>query len=128
MTPMLEQDSWKKAAQKKARRYQETSQESDNQFLERKPRIPRNLQQFSNRTRDDFIFVKLLQRCYGRIPNHGQGQGQYDIRPQVKCPHGKHWSQGELWKAWCMQSGSCIPKATCHNLIKRIGRLTSVVA
>ena len=123
-----EKDSWKRATQKKGRRYQEASQKSDNQFFERKPRVPRNLQQFSNRTRDDFIFAKLLQRCYGRAPNHGQGQGQYDQRPQVKCPHGKHWSQGELWKAWSMQSGSCIPKATCHHLIKRIGKCDIIIA
>ena len=123
MSQVLEKDSWKRAAQFKnlGHRYQqESSQKLHDPLLERKPLVSHKREQFSNRTREDFIFAKLLQRCHGR--SHG---GQHNHQPQPKCPHGNHWPRGDLWKAWCMQSGFCIPKAVCHKLIKRIGELSS---
>ena len=121
----LEKDWWKTGVQfKKLDRHY---QHSDDQKPNNTPRTPRRQQQLSlrermsNRTRDDFIFAKLLQRCSGRTP----GGGQNNNHPQAKCPQGTHWPRGELWKAWCMQSKSCIPRAVCHKLIKRIGKTSS---
>ena len=123
MHAVLEKDSWNRAAQfrKQPERHR---QQSDDQIQQRTqhPKTPPQqqsplLKRFSNRTRDDIIFAKLLQQCHGR--QRGGSNGRRDR--SIKCPQGNQWPQGELWKAWCLQSDSCIPKAVCRNLIKRIG-------
>ena len=132
--PVFEQNTWKSAAQQK--KLDRHRQQPDDQFTPRSktttstsPPPPQQqqqqqkiplLQRYANRTRDDFIFGKLLQRCRGRSRG-GSQNGQQQRRDQAKCPQGNQWHQSELWKAWCLQSGACIPKAVCHKLIKRIG-------
>ena len=124
MHAVLEKDSLKTSAQFK-NIPNKHRQQSDDQIPGTTSKTPPQQQRLpllkllSNRTRDDVIFANLLQRCRGRgQPRGGQNGRQRD---RSKCPQGAQWPRGELWKAWCLQSNQCIPKAVCHKLIKRIG-------